>query len=112
MSCSALWRADSIPLPTKNSVVFLMTSRTVSMSVVVAHCAGWRKDVPGERRQLLLVLRLLQRSDDVTELPFHHLGEIVQRQADAVIRHPVLRKVVRADPFAAIPRSNLALPRR
>ena len=55
-----------------------------------------------------------QRFDERLELAFHHLIELMQREADAVIRHAILREVVGADLFAAVARCPpcCAAPRR
>src|SRR3989337_1814370 len=37
------------------------------------------------------------------DFPVQHLGELMDGQADAVVGYPVLREVVRADAFAAVP---------
>src|SRR5438045_3556195 len=108
-SCSALRRGDSMPFPAKNSVVFLMTSRTVSMSVVaVVPGPDGHVHLAGKRGEFLLVVRLLQRSDDGPELALHYLWQIVEREPDAVVRHPVLRETVSADSLTAVAGSDLA----
>src|SRR5579859_754604 len=48
-----------------------------------------------------------QGVDQRTELSFHDIRQLVERQADAVIRHAVLREIVRADFFGAVASSNL-----
>src|SRR5579859_3897091 len=48
-----------------------------------------------------------QSVDQSTELSFHDVRQLVERQADAVIRHAVLRGIVRADFFGAVASSNL-----
>src|SRR5947207_835045 len=112
MSSSAFKRGDSIPLPAKKSVVFLMTSRTVSISAFVGCRTARRAEiVSGECGQLLLVVRLVQRGDHRIDVSFHDLRQAVERQSNAMISQPILRKVVRADPFAALPGSDLTAPR-
>src|SRR5471030_1727302 len=48
-----------------------------------------------------------QRIEDDIHLAFHHEIQLMQRQADAVIRDAVLREVVGADFFAAVARAHL-----
>src|ERR1019366_7346983 len=91
------------------SVVFLMTSRTVSMSVLGAG-PGPRRHVglAGQRGELLLVVRLLQGRDELLDLALQHLGQVVEGEPDAVVRHAVLRKAVGADALAAVAGADLA----
>src|SRR5579859_3748193 len=49
-----------------------------------------------------------QGVDQRTELSFHDVRQLVESQADAVIRHAVLRKIVGADFFGAVAGSDLA----
>src|ERR1035437_2016119 len=108
-SSSALSRGDSMPFAAKKSVVFLMTSRTVSMSVLGVVPGPCRHvGLAGQRGEFLLVVGLLQGRDDLLDLALHDLGQVVEREPDAVVRHPVLRKTVGADAFAAGARANLA----
>src|SRR5690348_10919597 len=110
---SALSRGDSTPLPARNSVVFLTTSRTVSISVLIRRQrTRGRERVSGERGQLLLVIRLLQRRDDFLHIALQDLRQTVERETDPMIRHAVLGKVIRADPLTAVARTDLALARR
>src|SRR5579871_63272 len=63
-------------------------------------------------RLLLELFRLIvssQRIDDGLEFAIHHLDQLVERKANAVIGYAVLRKVVRADLFAAIAAANHGL---
>ena len=50
-----------------------------------------------------------QGVDEGLELAVHDLGELVQRQAHAVVGDPVLRKVVSADLLAAVAGADLLL---
>src|SRR5579883_515 len=45
----------------------------------------------------------------VQPLPFHDLGEIVERQIDPMIGHAPLRKIICANALGSIARSNLIL---
>src|SRR6478609_4191200 len=93
---SELSRALSTPRFSRNSVVRLMISRTVSMgSIVVASAElAYRHGPAGQLGQLLLEIRALQGLDDRIEIALHHRGQVVERQADAMVSHPVLRKIV------------------
>src|SRR2546430_3195511 len=42
------------------------------------------------------------------QLSFHHISQLMQRQADAVIGHTVLRKIIGTDFFATVARLDLA----
>src|ERR1700722_8534243 len=101
---SAFRRAESIPFPEKKSAVFLMTSSTVSMG----NRPPRRDGHSGHLGQFLLEVRLLQRRNQRVDRSFHHLREIVQGKADAVVGDPILGKVIGADPLAAIAGSDLA----
>ena len=50
-----------------------------------------------------------QRVDDFGQIARHHPVERIERQVDPVIGHPPLGKVIGADAFAAVARSDLAL---
>ena len=52
-----------------------------------------------------------ERVDELGELPLHHRIQLVQGQVDAMVRRPVLRKIVRADLLRPVPGSDLALAR-
>ena len=45
---------------------------------------------------------LLQGADELIEVAVHHIGQLVQRQIDAVIGDASLRKIVGADALGAI----------
>lgn len=47
------------------------------------------------------------RIQNQIQISLHQRRQIVCRNAVPVIRHPVLRKIIGADPFAAVPGSNL-----
>src|SRR6266566_6601912 len=47
--------------------------------------------------ELFLLLHLLHGRDQIVELPVQHLIHAVRGEMDAMVGHPVLRKVVRAD---------------
>jgi hypothetical protein len=49
-----------------------------------------------------------QGVDERTELSFHHVRQLVERQADAVIRHAILREIVGTDFLGAVAGSDLA----
>ena len=61
--------------------------------------------------QSLLHIRRLQGVNHFIEIAFHDAVEIVERQADAVIGDPVLRKIVGANFFFAPAGADLALAR-
>ena len=48
-----------------------------------------------------------QRLDDLVELAHHHPVELVERQVDAVVGDPPLRKIVGADALRAVARADL-----
>jgi hypothetical protein len=50
----------------------------------------------------------LQRDDDLVDSPLQHMRQVVEREADAVIGHPVLRKVVGADALGTVAGADLA----
>ena len=50
-----------------------------------------------------------QRVDDLVEIALHHPVELVERQVDAVVGHPPLRKIVGADALGAVARPDLQL---
>src|SRR5690606_12051258 len=59
-------------------------------------------------------LRLMignQRVDDLVELAFHDPVELVQREVDAMVRHPALGEVVGADALGTVAGSHLQQPR-
>ena len=62
--------------------------------------------------QPFFAVEFQQRRDKFVEVALHGLIELVQRQVDAVVGHAVLRKVVRANPLAAISRADLQLALR
>src|SRR5512133_2332229 len=101
-----------MPLPAKNSVDRLMISRTVSISVVFRRTPRRGEAMARQGGEFLLVIRLLRRRDDRVDVALHDLRQVVEREADAMIRQPVLRKIVGANPLAAITGSNLAAPGR
>ena len=43
-----------------------------------------------------------KRVDDLTQITFHDLVELVQSKVDAMIGHPPLRKIVSTDSFRAV----------
>src|SRR5438067_11758382 len=56
--------------------------------------------------QPLFLIKLLERRDHVVKMAGDDGIELVERQVYAMIRQSVLRKVVRPDPLAAIPRAD------
>src|SRR6476646_9039591 len=56
----------------------------------------------------LLTLRL-QSLDEFVEIAFEHLFQLMQRHPDAMICHPILRKVVGANLLASLARAHLRL---
>ena len=61
----------------------------------------------GQRRELGLIIRFLERGDDLVDLAFHHLRQAVKREADAVLGDAILEKMIRADAFATVARTDL-----
>ena len=53
-------------------------------------------------RQFFRLIFLLQRLYQLIEPPVDDVGELVERQVDAVIRHAPLRKIIGADALGAI----------
>src|ERR1700730_11743987 len=51
--------------------------------------------------EAFLPVELDQCSDQLVDISLHELVDLVQRQADAVIGHPSLRKIIGANPFVA-----------
>src|SRR5580704_2813616 len=49
----------------------------------------------------LLAIEFDQRADKLVDISLHELVDLVQRQADAVIGHPALRKIIGANPLVA-----------
>ena len=54
---------------------------------------------------------LAERIDQFLDVAVHHGVQLVERQIDAVIRHPALREVVGADTLGPVARSPLQLAR-
>ena len=61
----------------------------------------------GQRRELGLIIRFLERGDDLVDLAFHHLRQAVKCEADAVLGDAILEKMIRADAFATVARTDL-----
>ena len=69
-----------------------------------------RFPIPGSRlsstlrnpRELLGLEFLLQWLNEILELSFHHIGELVQREIDAVIGDASLREILGADAFGTV----------
>ena len=53
-----------------------------------------------------------QRLDERLQLAFHHLIQLMQREADAVIRNAILREIIGADLLAAVAGAHHAAPLR
>ena len=70
-----------------------------------------RPSQPLCREQLRLVVGD-QRVDHLVELAHHHAVELVERQVDAVVGQPPLRKIVGADALRAVARADLQFSRR
>ena len=64
------------------------------------------------RQQLGLVLGDQRVDDLVQRLALHHLGQIVERQVDAVVGDAALREIVGADALGAVARADLVLAAR
>src|ERR1700728_2978178 len=94
-----------------------VASRTIIASAPCALPCAKRDRLDGQslRDRLRLTFQALrievrdQRIDHRLQLPFHNLRQLMNRQTDAVIRQPVLRKVVRPNLLAAIAAAHLLL---
>src|SRR6187402_994373 len=82
-----------------------------SASATVANSGTQRTLAALQRRQLLGRARGLQCREHVVEVAVHHGAELVQREVDAVIGQPSLRKVVGADAVGAVAAADQALAR-
>src|ERR1043165_606742 len=96
--------------PRQRPALFVRQRHRLFEDLVVAH----GESLPRLYRlpQLLRLEVRDHRVDDYVEIPVHHLGEVVHRQADAVVRHAVLREVVRADLFRAVAAADHTFARR
>src|SRR6478609_5532394 len=109
ISNSEFSRALSMPRFSRNSVVRLMISRTVSIGlVVVSHPRMRGPRAAGQLGELLGEIGALQRGDDLLEIALHDRRQVVERQPDAMVGHAVLREIVGADALTAIARADLA----
>src|SRR5437879_11770628 len=62
--------------------------------------------------EALLLSRQAQRVDQLVELSVHHLGEVMRREADAMVGDAVLREVRGADLLLPIARADSSAPHR
>ena len=62
--------------------------------------------------KFLLHIGRLKRANHLAQIAFHHAVEIVEREADAVIGDPVLRKIVGPNFFLAPAGTDLVLAMR
>ena len=62
-----------------------------------------------QRGELLGLMLLRERVDQLVEVAVHDRVDLVERQVDPVIGHAALRKIVGADALAAVARSDQAL---
>src|SRR5882672_546593 len=79
-----------------------------SLRVMPSTCAAsssvsWRGSSVRSKSEL----QLTQRLDDGVEVSVHHLLDAVHRDADAMIRHAVLREVVRPDLLGTVTGAHL-----
>src|SRR5690606_9763860 len=65
----------------------------------------------GELRKLLRLVLRAQRLDELVQLAVHDAIDLVEGEVDAVVGHPALRKVVRADALRAVTRADERLAR-
>ena len=89
-----------------------------SLSALIQQCSDGVNGSGGDSKPLcrssrlhrgqMLVVRS-QRLHDLFQIAGQHLIQLMHRQADAMVGHPILRKVVRANFFAAVAGSNLSL---
>lgn len=61
----------------------------------------------GQRSELGLIIRFLECRYDLIDFAFHHLRQAVKREADAVLGDAILEKMIRADAFATVARTDL-----
>src|SRR5579883_1985036 len=74
-------------------------------------CDGRRRDSFGLLRELLGLVLLIERADELFEMPVHDLIELVEREVDAMVGDAALREVVGADALGAVARADLELAR-
>src|ERR1035441_9237429 len=104
--------ASSTSAVSRGTAILASSSRRMPWSNAVC-TVMWGSD---QRALVALLLQLFglviggQGFEDGIHLPLHHEIQLMQRQADAVIRHAILREVVGADLFAAIAGSDHATP--
>src|ERR1035437_2278270 len=104
--------ASSTSAVSRGTAMLASSSRRTPWSNAVCTVMG----VSDQRALVALLLQFFglviggQGLEDGVHLPFHHEIQLMQREADAVIRHAVLREVVGADLFAAIAGAHHAAP--
>src|SRR5687767_14633402 len=86
-------------------------STTRSGAVCVLTCSAVTFCCSLLRRELLGLVLLLKRADQLVELAIDDIRELVERQIDAMVGDTALRKVVCADPLGAVAAADLELAR-
>src|SRR5271157_1319743 len=106
--------ASSTSAVSRGTAILASSSRRTPWSNAVSTVMG-ASDQRALIGVLLQFLGLVVGGEGVENgihLALHHEIQLMQRQADAVIRHAVLREVVGADLFAAIAGAHHAAPLR
>src|SRR5579862_1656836 len=62
-------------------------------------------------RQLFGLMFLVQGTDELIEIAVHDIVQFIEREVDAVVGYPSLRKIIRANALGAIARADLKLAR-
>src|SRR5690606_4521948 len=70
-----------------------------------------RRSLIGDAGQLFGLVLLLQCADQLLQSSVHDLGQLVEREIDAMVGDPALREIVSADAFGTIARADLELAR-
>src|SRR5437763_4828937 len=109
MSCSAASssrasRKASAPKERSSTLAIVRAS-----APTVPERAAALATAPSSGTELLLDVGELECFDDRLDVTVHHAGEIVRREADAVVRDAALRIVVRADLRRAVAGADLRL---
>src|SRR5208337_25801 len=102
ISSSESSRADSMPAAASVCAAASISVRVPEM------CVPLRTELRAERL-LLIVGR--QRVDDRIDLAVEKIVELMNRHVDAMVGHPRLRKIVRADSLGAVARPHHRAPR-
>src|SRR5579872_2707455 len=88
-----------------------LTSMPVTLSTTRSGCSSFMRVRSCLLREQLRLMLLLERLDELIQLPVHHLRELVEGELDAVVGHAALREVVGADALGAIAAADLQAAR-